>query len=254
MSSTPSPPYSSPSPAAPAVERPQRPLIARAFALISSPRSVFEELADHPAWFWTTVVTCVASMIVAFIMWTPVIAPYAVEQAQAKGASGEQLARIEQMYSSANFKIIGSCGAGVVNFIFIVVIGLALFALTSFLMGGKATAKQALAVAAHAMLVHIPKAIIIVPLAIARQDPTVTLGPGALMPVSEATGFMGKALATFLGYLDLFNLWSLALCILGMSVVSRLAAKQVAGVIIGAFLACTILFSLLAGIFQGGGH
>lgn len=251
MSSTPSPPYTSP-PGAPAAPREHRPLIARAFALISSPRSVFEEFLDRPSWFWTTVVTCVISGIIAFIMWNPVLAPYAVEQAQSRGASGEQLARVEQMYSSPVFRLTGSGGAAVVNFVVIVVIGLGLFALTSFLLGGKATARQSLAVAAHAMLVHIPKAIIIVPLAIARQDPTITLGPGALMPMSEATGFMGKATAIFLGYFDIFNLWSLALCILGMSVVSRLQAKQVAGVIIGGFLGCAILFSLLGGIFQGG--
>jgi hypothetical protein len=252
MSSTPSPPYTASSPGAPSVERRHRPLIARAFALVSSPRSVFEEFLDRPSWFWTTVVTCVISGIIAFIMWNSVLAPYAVEQAQAKGAAGEQLAKVEQMYASPVVRAVGSCSAAVVNFVVIVVIGLGLFALTSFLMGGKATAVQSIAVAAHAMLVHIPKAIIIVPLAIARQDPTITLGPGALMPVSEATGFLGKGMAIFLGYFDLFNLWSLALCILGMAVVSRLQAKQVAGVIVGGFLACAILFSLLGAVFQGG--
>ena len=251
MSSTPSPPYMTP-PSAPAVARPHRPLIVRAFSLISSPRSVFEEFIDHPSWFWTTVVTCVIAGIIGFIMWNSVIAPYAIEQAQSKGATGEQLARVEQMYSSPQFRIVGSCGAAVVNFVVIVAIGLGLFALTSFLMGGKATARQSLAVAAHAMLVHIPKALIVVPLAIARQDPTITLGPGALMPVSDATGFVGKGTAIFLSYFDLFNLWSVALCILGMSVVSRLPTKQVAGVIVGGFLACAILFSLLGAIFQGG--
>jgi hypothetical protein len=157
------------------------------------------------------------------------------------------MARVSKVFES----VFGAGRAPPGELLFIVD-GFGLFALTSFLLGGKATARQSLAVAAHAMLVHIPKAIIIVPLAIARQDPTITLGPGALMPVSEATGFMGKATANFLGYFDIFNLWSLALCILGMSVVSRLQAKQVAGVIIGGFLGCAILFSLLAGIFQGG--
>jgi len=252
MSSIPSPPYNT-APAAPSpTPRPHRPLLARAFALITSPRSVFEELIDHPSWFWTTIVICVAAAIIGFILWNSVIAPYAIEQAQNKGYTGEQLARVEQMYSNPAARVIGSCAAGALNFLFVVVIGLVLFALTSFLMGGKASAKQSIAVAAHAMLVHIPKAIVVVPLAIARQDPNVSLGPGVLMPVSEATGFLGKAIATFLSYFDLFNLWSLALCILGMSVVSRLAAKQVAGMIIGAFLASAILFSLLAGVFQGG--
>jgi len=248
MSSIPSPPYTT-DPGAPPAPRPHRLLWARAFALISSPRSVFEELIDHPSWFWTTIILCVAAVIITYVMWTSVIAPYAIEQAQNKGASGDQLARVEQMYSSPVAHIIGSCVAGAFNLLFVVAIGLALFALTTFLLGGKATAKQSIAVAAHAMLVHIPKSLVVVPLAIAKQDPNVSLGPGVLMPVSEATGFMGKATAIFLSYFDLFNLWSLALCILGMSVVSR---KQVTGPIVGAWLACAILFSLLGGVFQGG--
>jgi len=63
MSSTPSPPYSTTPPAAPTTPRPRRPLIARAFALITSPRSVFEELIDYPSWFWTTMVTSVATAL-----------------------------------------------------------------------------------------------------------------------------------------------------------------------------------------------
>jgi hypothetical protein len=252
MSSTPSPPYTTIAPPTPTAPRPPRPLWARAFALISSPRSVFEELIDRPSWFWTTIVLCVAAVIISFILWNSVIAPYAIEQAQNKGASGDQLAKIEQFYGSPVSRLIGSSAAGVINLLFVVVIGLGLFALTSFLMGGKASAMQAIAVAAHASLVHIPKALVTVPLAIAKQDPNVSLGPGVLMPVSEAAGFMGKATAILLSYFDLFNLWSLALCILGMSVVSRLPAKQVGGVVVSAWLACAVLFSLLGGVFQGG--
>jgi hypothetical protein len=254
MSSNPSPPYGTP-PApstAPAAPRPHRPLWARAFALISSPRSVFEELIDHPSWFWTTMVLTVATVIVTLILWNSVIAPYAIEQAQNRGATGEQLARVEQMYGNPVSRFIGAGVAGAFNFVFVVVIGLGLFVLTTFLLGGKATAQQSIAVAAHSLLVHIPKSFVVVPLAIAKQDPNVSLGPGVLMPVSEATGFMGKATAIFLSYFDLFNLWSLALCILGMSVVSRLPAKQVSGVVVAAFLASAILFSLLGGVFQGG--
>ncbi|HEV8479580.1 MAG TPA: YIP1 family protein [Candidatus Eisenbacteria bacterium] len=242
----------SPPPAAPIATRPHRSLGARALALVTSPRSVFEEFLDKPSWFWAAVLVSVAAMIIGFILWNSVIAPYALEQAQSRGAPPERIEIMEKFYSNPGARIGGSVAAGAFNFVFVVLIGLGLFALTSFLMGGKATVKQALAVASHAMLVHIPKAIVVVPLAIARGDPSVSIGPGALMPIAEATGFGPKALAMFLSYFDLFNLWSLALCILGMSVVSRLPTKQVAGAIIAAFLGCAILFSLLGAVFQRG--
>jgi hypothetical protein len=237
--------------AAPALSHPSRPLWARALAIVTSPRSVFEELVERPSWFWTAMLISVVALVIGFSIWHSVIAPYAMEQAEAKGnLTSEQIANFEQVYASMGTRIVGSLAGGVVNFALIVITGLALFGITSFLMGGRATVKQSLAVAAHAMLVHIPRALITVPLAIQRQDPSVSIGPGALMPASEATGFTGKALASFLGYFDLFNLWSLALCILGMSVVSRLPTKQVAGAIIAAFLGTAVLFSLLAGVFQ----
>jgi len=61
---------------------------------------------------------------------------------------------------------------------------------------------------------------------LARGDPYASLGPGVLFPPAEAEGFAARFLAMFLNNaLDLFNLWSLALCILGMSVVSRLPVR-----------------------------
>jgi len=245
MSSTPSPPYASP-----AAVRPHRPLWARALALITSPRSVFEEFIDRPSWFWPTMWLSIITIVIGFAMWDSVIAPYSLERAQSGGAPAESIAKMEEVFAKPATRIIGSVAPGAVNFLAIVIEGLCLFALTSFLMVGKATVKQSIAVASHAMLVHIPKAIIVVPLAIQKQDPTVTLGPGALLPVSEATGYGQKVLAMILANLDLFNLWALALCILGMSVVSRLPAKQVAVAIVGAFLAWTVLSPLLFALFQ----
>lgn len=228
-----------------------RPLWARALAIVTSPRSVFEELVERPSWFWTGLTTSAAAVIVSFIMFNSVIAPFAIEQAsKSPNMTPEALSRMEGIYASPVTRIVGSCMAGVFNLVLIVITGLLLFALTSFLMGGKAKVKQALAVAAHAMLVHIPRALLTMPLAISRQDPSVSLGPGALFPMSEAVGFGPKALANFLAYFDLFNIWSVALCILGMSVVSRIPTRQVAVTIISAFLGLAVLFSLLGAIFQ----
>ena len=61
-------------------------------------------------------------------------------------------------------------------------------------------------------------------------------------------GFGPKALANFLAFFDLFNIWSMALCILGMAVVSRLPTRQVALGVIAAFLAFAVLFSLLGAL------
>ena len=237
------------SPVTPAA--PARPLWARALAIVTSPRSVFEELAVRPSWFWTAGLITATAIVVFFLLWNSVMSPFYIEQAsKSPQMTPEALAQMEQNYSNPVSRVIGSCFAGAANFVFVIINGLVLFAITSFLMGGKASVRQALAVSAHANLVHIPRALLILPLAISRQDPSVSLGPGLLFPVSEAVGFGAKALANVLGAFDLFNIWSVALSILGMSVVSKIPIRQVAVAVISAFLGLAVLFSLLGAALQ----
>ena len=68
-----------------------------------------------------------------------------------------------------------------------------------------------------------------------------------LLPASEAVGFAQGFIASFLGGLDLFNLWALALCVLGMSVVSGVSTRKV-GMTFGiGYLLIILVWSLLAG-------
>jgi hypothetical protein len=214
--------------AAPAAVPPLRPLWARALAMVTAPRSVFEELERRPAWVWTALAISAVALVIGYLIYDPVIYPFILEQAEQRSLSSEALARAEQMYGSPGFKFFSSLSGAAANFGAIAVTGLLLFAVCSFLLGGRAKVRQSLAVAAHAMLVHIPRSLLVLPVMLARQDPYVSLGPGALFPPGEAEGFLPKALATFLTSFDLFNLWALALCVLGMSVVSRLPTRQVA--------------------------
>jgi hypothetical protein len=66
--------------------------------------------------------------------------------------------------------------------------------------------------------------------------------------MAEAEGFGAKWLAGFLGGLDLFYIWSLALCVLGMAVVSRLPVKRVATGVAVAYLAVLALMSIVGGL------
>jgi hypothetical protein len=220
-------------PAAELASPPLRPLWVRAIGLVSAPRSVFEQLAGRPAWFWATVVTCAVALVVTFVIYDPVILPTMIERAEQQGLASAQLAQVEAAYASAPAKIATAAWAAAANFGALVVIGLLLYAACSFLLGGKAKVKHALAVAGHAMLVHVPRSLILLPVMLVRGDPYASLGPGVLFPPAEAEGFAARFLAMFLNNaFDLFNLWSVALCILGMSVVSRLPVRQT-GLVLG---------------------
>jgi hypothetical protein len=226
-----------------------RPLWARAWALVISPRSVFEELAERPGWFWTALLISGVALVISYLIFEPVVYPYLLVKLESRNLPGDQLSHMQDLYGSPGFHWFSSLMAAGLNLVMIVLLGLILFGICSFLLGGRARVRQALAVAAHAWLVHVPRTLLVLPVMFSRQDPTVTLGPGAFFPLSEAEGFGARALAGLLAGLDLFNLWSLALCILGMSVVSKLSAKQTAAALVPAYVLAITLASLVGAAF-----
>lgn len=242
-----------PAPADASAERPRlRPIWARALGLVTSPRSVFEELERRPAWFWPTTITSIVAFLGGVLLFDRVVYPMIIEKMEERGLESAQMARMEAFYSSPLFKIGSSAIGAVFNFILIVVAGLALFALCSFLLGGRATVKQSISVSAQASLLHVLRAVILLPIMWAREDVNASLGPGILFPAGEATGFAGKFLSSFLAGLDLFHLWVVALMAVGMSVMSHLPTRRVAIALGAGYLALITIWSLLGAVFQPG--
>jgi hypothetical protein len=241
-------PQNDPTPAGPAETGTLRSLPARAIGLVTSPRSVFEELRVKPSWFWTTMVLVVFGIVLSIVIYDPVLYPMFMEQAETQAQSSEQLAQIEDFYGSPAAKYgMSFLFGGVMNLISVVVTGLLMFAICGMLLGGKVTVRQGFSVAAHAFLVHIPRALILLPIMFSQQDPRFSLGPGALFPPRDAIGFGQNFLASFLSGLDLFNIWALALCILGMSVITGLPSRKIGVPLSIGYLIVIVFFSVLAG-------
>ncbi len=227
---------------------PLRPLWARALGIVVGPRAVFEELARRPAWLGAILVLSIFSLVVSIFLYDPVILPTMMEQAEQQTTSSEQLARAEEMYASPVMKFFVSGMAGVGNFVWVFVTGLLLAGACSFLLGAAASWKQGVAVASHAFLVFLPRSILALPIMLSRGTADVSLGPGVFFPASEAEGFGGHFLATFLGGLDLFNLWVLALAILGMAVATRQTTGRVGRVVVPGYIVILLIWSVLGGM------
>jgi hypothetical protein len=224
---------------------PRRSLPARAIGLVTAPRQVFEELREQPSWVVPALILASFTGIMSWFIYDPLLYPMMIERIDSQNLAPDQAARAEEMYASPMIKMFTILTGAVFTFGMIPAFGLILFAACSFLLGGRATARQSISVAAHACLVLIPRSLLLLPLLFARQDPTLSLGPGVLMPPSEAEGFVGRFVANFLsGALDLFHLWALGLAIVGMSVMSRLATRTVAVALIAFYLGIGILFAL----------
>ena len=206
---------------------PAIPLWKRMFQILIAPRSVFESLAAHPAWIGATVLLLAAGLLVTLVIYDPVVYPYSMEQAELQGNSDEQIAQVDAFMSSPVGKAFAVGMNVIASLVFVLVTGLMLFVATSFLLGGKVTFRDSLSVAANSYLLLVFKSIVIVPIMISRIDPTLSLGPGVFLPPSEAEGFTASFIAQLLAGLDLFQLWILGLCILGMSVVAKLPTAKV---------------------------
>ena len=227
-------------------------LFGRIAALVTAPRSVFEGLAIKPSWIGAAALLALFSFVIGILIWDPVILPYSLEQAEKSATSSEQLAQLEAFYSSGAMKIIAGVLGPVFNLIWIFFTGLLMFGVCNLLLGGRTTIKHGMAVAAHAMLVLIPRSLVLLPIMFSRGDPNVSLGPGVLFPQGEASGFGEAFIASFLAGLDLFNLWALALCVLGMSVVAKLPIGRVGGAFSTGYLVVIVIWSMISGATNSG--
>lgn len=230
---------------------PLRSLWARLVGIVTSPRVVFEELAQRPAWLGALLLLTVFTLVVTYFIYDDVIVPNILEKAEEQVTSSEQLAQAEEMYASAGMKIFITVIASVMNFVFVFVAGLLLSAACSFLLGAKTTWKQGVAVAAHSYLVLIPRSLLVLPIMFSRGTPEVSLGPGVFLPISEAEGFAQRFLATLLGGFDLFQLWVLGLAALGMSVAAHQPMGRVVRLLVIGYLVIIVIWSLLGAM--GGG-
>jgi hypothetical protein len=227
-----------------------RPLWARSLALVTAPRAVFEELRPRPSWFWPAVLLAATTLVFGWVTFEPLLYPMMVEKVENSDMTPERAEAALAMYENPGMKAFMLVTGTIFSFALVPIFGLVLFGVCSFLLGGRATVRQSMSVAAHAALVLIPRSVLLLPLLFARQDPTLSLGPGALMPPSEATGFLGRFVAIFLsGCLDLFHLWGLGLAIVGMSVMAHLGTRTVAVALIAAYVGLGILGALM-GAFQ----
>lgn len=97
--------------------------------------------------------------------------------------------------------------------------------------------RQYLSVTAYALLVPAMGALVLAPLRILVRDPQFSLSLATLLPMGTE-GFI----PTFLGFLDLFNLWAYILIGAGVAVISR---KEEIGPSVGVSLGFALVMSAL---------
>jgi len=114
----------------------------------------------------------------------------------------------------------------------------------------KVSFRQALSIVCHAGLVGLVAAPIRIVTANLAQNPQITLGPGALLPLADQEGFAMKFLAGFLQGFDVFSIWQTVLVALGVSVIGRVGYRASLFAMFALFVVFSLIGALL-GAFTG---
>jgi hypothetical protein len=127
-----------------------------------------------------------------------------------------------------------------------------LWAAFNGILGGTGTFKQVLAIVTHSQVIGALGLVIGLPIQL-MQNTMSMAGPfnlRALAPWLEE----GSKLGAYLGSISVFNLWGIVVTAIGLSVLYRRNARNIAIGLLVVFLLLMYGFSSLFGSFMGGGR
>ena len=133
--------------------------------------------------------------------------------------------------------------------VWVVVISGLYFLAFNVVLGGTATFKQVVSVSAHGFIIGALGAVLAAPVQYLQGTASMQ-GPfnlGALLPMLDETSF----LARFLGFINVFSIWSAIVTAIGFSVLYR---RKTANIAIGLLIltaGIAAVFAAIAGLFSG---
>lgn len=219
------------------------PFPRRFVALFTSPKALFEHLEHRPTWFAPLLVSLGLVAVYSLILWNPVILPEMLarfEEQDTPASAVDTMTRIGLPISLIGALVFGS------GFTFL--IALIVQAIGGFMLGGKLSYKQALSIVCHTSLISVPALAVMIPLALVARTSQVSVGPGMLFPMANAEGFGAKFLSNFMGAIDVFKIWQVALVAMGISVIGRVPRGKALTAIAIAYVLASILGAAMAAL------
>jgi len=222
------------------------PFPRRLVAVFTSPRALFEHLEVRPSWAVPFIALLLAAAAYVLFSWDSAWAPMMTAKLDEQGAP-------EAAYDmvSGNGRMIYSIAIPFFGGLVTVIYAAIVMGIGGFALGGKISFRQGLSIVCHAGLVSLVALPIRVLLANAAQNPQVTLGPGALLPLADQEGFAMKFLAGFLQAFDVFAIWQTVLVALGVAVIGRVAFRASMFAMFALFVVFSLVGALLGAAFAG---
>lgn len=224
---------------APASPAPARPLPRRALDTFVSPGELFAGFGERPPWVGPLLVATVLTVAAFALIPEEVFLAQVREQLQGAPRGG----RAPDPETVVGFaRVAAVASAALSPWITALVVAGLLTLIFRVLMGGTATFRQHLGVAAHASLIPALGTLLTLPIWIATRDLQTRLSFALLTPFLESDSFAFRLLQG----LEVFTLWWLAVLALGAAVLNRgVGWAKAAAVLFAVYVVIVAGFALI---------
>jgi len=218
------------------------------FDIYLSPSRAFGRLKEKPTWLVPLIIVLVFNMLIAFLSGQYVDwdrqRELAVDRMRERNMSEEQIQKategMEKFYSSPAMRY----GAPTVSALVISIIGVLFLAViynvSLPLLGGTSDFKRTWAIVCNASLIAVPSAIVRGVLVLLKRSAEVTTSL-----LLAAPGLKHGFLAVVLGRIDIFAIWQLILCAIGLNVIFGLKGSRSYLLVFSVWAVLTVIFALL---------
>jgi hypothetical protein len=224
------------------------------FDIFLSPTRAFSRLKEKPTWLVPLIVALVFNMLIAFLS-----AQYvdwdkqrqtAVEQMRGRNMPEEQIEKategMEKFYGSPVMRYGAPAASALVISIIGVLFLAVIYNISLPLLGGTSDFKRTWAIVCNASLIAVPSAIVRGILVLLKRSAEVTTSL-----LLAAPGLKHGFLAVVLGRIDIFAIWQLILCAIGLNVIFGLKGAKSYLLVFAVWAVLTVIFALLGA--QAGG-
>ena len=214
-------------------------LPVRTVEVFFTPGKLFESLRDNPAWFGALLVggalTVVSMLLIPQELWVSAAREQLIQRGQEVPPGLAATAGIMRMAALV--------GGSLFWFVWAFLLAGILTLVFAFVLGDRGRYAQYLSVVSHALLIGAVGGLLMVPLRILQQDPSLNLSVGTFaLFLQEGYAFR------VLKLLDLFGLWGYGVMAVG---VTKVDPQRGLGSALFFFYAFALAFALLFGIFGG---
>lgn len=241
--------------AEPAVPSPS--LLARTGRVFVRPMRAWEGLETHVTWWFPLIVSIVIAVVLLLVTYDRVMMPTITQQWDKAIENGQMTAaQVDKMSEFMS----GPAGKGIIvgqqavaYLLMTLLMALALWFGVGFVLGTRFSYRQSLEVVAWAGLVRLPEVILTFVIGWSQESlKGIHFGLGVLLPASDSPSKLMAGLAVLLDAFSPFVAWYVFVCVVGCAALTGAPRKNVAWVLVGLYLAISLLLAGVTAAFAPG--